>query len=134
MPAPYSVDLRNKAVEAYKNGLGTIAQVAAVFSIGSATLQNYISQKKKTGSLEPKPATGGSKPIISGKKLDFVSNEVSKKPDLTLQELCDKFYKKFKIKVNDSMMCRALQSINYNRKKKSYFAAEQEREDVKKND
>ena len=133
MPAPYSIDLRNKIVEAYESGLGSIAKVAKVFNVGVATLQNYLNQKRQTGSLEPKPATGGKPPVISGKKLGFVCNEVLKKPDLTLQELCDIFYKKFKIKVNDSMMCRALQSVNYNRKKKSYYAAEQERDDVKKN-
>ena len=133
MPAPYSRDLREKVVEAYEGGLGTVAQVAKIFNIGVATLQNYISLKKKTGNLAPKPATGGPEAVISGNKLDFVCKELEKKPDLTLQELCDKFYKKFKIKVNDSMMCRALQSVDYNRKKKSYFAAEQEREDVKKN-
>lgn len=133
MPAPYSIDLRIKVVEAYENGMGSIDKVAKIFNIGVATLKNYISQKKRTGRLEPKPATGGSKPVISGKKLDFVCKEVAGKPDLTLQELCDKFYKKFKVKVNDSMMCRALQSVNYNRKKKSYYAAEQERDDVKKN-
>ncbi|MBP9743567.1 MAG: hypothetical protein KBD37_09435 [Burkholderiales bacterium] len=58
------MDLRKKVVEAYESGLGTIEQVAKIFNIGVATLQNYISQKKSTGSLEPKPKTGGSAPVI----------------------------------------------------------------------
>ena len=87
MPAPYSLDLRNKVEEAYENGLGTIEQVAKIFNIGTATLKIYLSRKKRTGSLCPRPATGGKPAVISGKKLDFVCNEISKKPDLTLQEL-----------------------------------------------
>ena len=49
-----------------------------------------------------------------------------------LAALCEKYFKRRKITVSTSMMCRALKKMNLRRKKKSLYAAEQERKDVKK--
>ena len=133
MPAPYSLDLRTKSVSAYKKGTGTVEQVATVFGIGVATLSNYLRLGREKGSVTPKKATSGSKPTIRGKGLRLLKQQIEKRPDITLKELSHKYEKKLKIKVSTSMVSRALSSMSIRRKKKSHYAAEQDREDVKKN-
>ena len=53
-------------------------------------------------------------------------------PDKTLAEYCELYEEKTNIKVSVPVMCRALKQLNLRRKKKSFYAAEQDRHDVKK--
>lgn len=132
MPAPYSVDLRKRVVEAYSSGKGSIRDIAKMFSIGKSSVSTYLKLQQDNGNLKPKKASGGQSPVIGDKGKAFILKQVEKKADITLLELCDKYFNRFKVKVNDSMMCRALQQLNLRRKKKSLYAAEQDREDIKK--
>lgn len=133
MSTAYSLDLRQKAVSAYENGEGTQEEIASRFSIGLRTLQEWLVLKKETSSLEPKEYIYcGRKPIIGEKELLFVKKLVEEKPDILIIEIRSLYKKKFKVEVAQSMVSRALKKLNLRRKKKSIYAHEQEREDVKK--
>ncbi len=54
MPAPYSLDLRRKAVLAYEEAEGTQQEVAQQFGIGLRTLKEWILLKKETGDVQSK--------------------------------------------------------------------------------
>lgn len=134
MPAPYSLDLRRKAVLAYENGDGTQEEIAERFSIGLRTLQEWLILKNETGDVEPKKHIyRGKKPVIGEKGSLFVKGLVEKKPDILITEIRASYKKKFKVVVAQSMVSRALNKLDLRRKKKSVFAQEQERDDVKKN-
>jgi len=134
MPLIYSLDLRQKSVLAYENGEGTQTEIAARFSIGLRTFQEWLVLKKETGSLEPKEYIYcGRKPIIGKKGSLFLKKLVEDKPDILISDIRISYKKKFKIEVSQSMVSRALEKLNLRRKKKSIYAHEQEREDVKKN-
>jgi len=134
MPLIYSLDLRQKAVSAYENDEGTQTEIAKRFSIGLRTLQEWLVLKKETGSLEPKEYVYcGRKPVIGEKGSLFVKKIVEGKPDILISEIRISYKKRFKVEVAQSMVSRALEKLNLRRKKKSIYAQEQEREDVKKN-
>ena len=133
MPAPYSLDLRKKAVAAYENEEGTQEEISMRFSIGLRTFQEWLVLKKMTGNLDPKKNIDrGKKPIIDEKGLAFIQKLIAKKPDILIDEIRRLYQKKFDKTVAQSMVSRAFKKLNLRRKKKSEYAQEQEREDVKK--
>ena len=54
-----SADLRQRAVEAYERGEGSIEAVASRFSVGSSSLDRWLRLKRTTGSVERAPRSGG---------------------------------------------------------------------------
>lgn len=132
MPAPYSLDLRKKAVSVYENGEGTQEEIAERFSIGLRTLREWLTLKNETGDFFPKEYIyRGKRPIIGEKGALFVKGLIEKKPDILIAEIRTSYKRKFKISVAQSMVSRALKKLNLRRKKKSEYAQEQERDDVK---
>ena len=133
MPVPYSLDLREKAIAAYENGEGTQIEISSRFSIGLRTLQEWLVLKQETGNVNPKEYIHrGRMPIINEKGLLFINKLILEKPDILISEIRSLYKKKFKMIVAQSMVSRALKQLNLRRKKKSIYAQEQERKDVKK--
>jgi transposase len=54
MPAPYSLDIRQKVVEAYVNKEGSIRKLAKRFKISKKAVSGFIARFRRTGKLEPK--------------------------------------------------------------------------------
>ena len=133
MPKAYSIDLRRRAVSAYENGEGTLVEIAERFSIGRTSLTDYLKRKRETGDVLPTKYTPGPKNKISLKGLVYIRALVERKSDILLIEICRKYLSRFKKEISEPTVCRALKKMNFNRKKKSLYAAEQERDDVKKN-
>ena len=64
MPAPYSYDLRQKAIEAVKRGEKKI-EVSRFFKISRNTLDLWLKKEKETGDYEASQSYGrGTKPKI----------------------------------------------------------------------
>jgi len=134
MPGPYSLDLRKKAVLAYEEGTSTQSEIAEQFNISYRTFKGWLSLKKRTGDVKPKEHIyRGPLPIINEKGLFFIKRLVEKKPDILISELRELYANRFKIMVAVGTMSNALAKLNFRRKKKSEYASEQNREDVKKN-
>lgn len=133
MPGPYSLDLRRRAVAASEKGDKTQLEIARQFSIGLRTLKEWIFLKKTTGDVRPKEHVHrGRLPIIGDKGLAYIESIVKSKPDILISEIQSLYAKKFHIKVAQSTVSMALKKLKLRRKKKSSYAIEQEREDVKK--
>src|ERR1700679_2927830 len=108
MSAPYSLDLRRKAVLAYEEGEGTQQEIAQQFDIGLRTLKEWIFIKKETGDVLPKEHVHrGQLPIINHKGLLFIKQTVENKPDILISNIKELYSKKFKVKVAQSMISRA---------------------------
>ena len=135
MPGPYSLDLRRKAVLACEEGEGTQREIAEQFDIGLRTLKEWIFIKKETGDVQPKKHIHrGRLPVIDDKGLSFIKHIIDKKPDILISNIQELYGKKFNVEVAQSMVSRALKKLNLRRKKKSVYAIEQDRDDVKKNE
>src|SRR5918995_2758038 len=85
MANAYGVDLRERAVRAYRRGNGTLDDVAATFAIDRRTLQRWIAHERATGSLVPKPKAGGWRCPID---LPLLHAVIAAAPDATVAELC----------------------------------------------
>ena len=80
MPAPYSYDLRKKAIEAVKRGERKI-QVSRLFKISRNTLELWLKKEKETGDFQPKlPVRIGTVPKIESlaKFREFVAENSEK--------------------------------------------------------
>jgi transposase len=132
MASPYSEDLRWRAVEAYENGEGSQAEIAERFKISLPTFERYWRRYKQTGSVSAIPGEKGRPRLISEEKSFDVKKIIEKKPDTTLQEICDEYNKKNKTNISIFVMYGVVKKLGFRRKKKSHYALEQERPDIKK--
>jgi transposase len=132
MAAPYSVDLRIRAIKAYEDGDGTQTEIAKLYSLGIATFRRYWKQYKETGSIVPVPYKRGRKPAVNEKQMVFIRELVLKQPDSSLKELCSRYNVKRTKKIGISIMFRAICALGFRRKKKSLYASQQDNPEVKK--
>lgn len=114
---PYSLDLRQRIVDTYANGEGSIRELAERFSVAPNTVQNYLTQVRATGSLAPLPHGGGVGPKIDQAGLHEVRKLVEEKNDRTLAELAEQFEQRQQVHVSIPTMHRALQQLGITRKK-----------------
>jgi transposase len=118
------MDLRKRVIAACDEGQ-TIAQVAQRFKV-SASFVNQLRQRRKCGTLDPKPHGGGRQPRLSSEHDQRLRALLAAKPDTTLMELRDKLG----VKVRLSSLWYRLQRLGLTFKK-TLAAAEQGREDVR---
>jgi len=85
----YSMDLRERVVQACDNRIDTQANVAQRFGVSLAWVKKLLLQRKRTGSIAPKPYVPGRKPIFGGEKLEQLKTLVQQTPDATLAELLE---------------------------------------------
>lgn len=132
MARAISLEVREKIVSAYKRGLGTQEEIADMFDVTRRTVSSFIN-KALNDDLNPKKQTGrpGS---IDHEGLNILKDIVLHEPDKTLSEYCVFFEEETDIFISRPVMCRALKKLKLRRKKKSFYAQEQGRPDVKKKD
>ena len=85
MANAYGVELRERAVRAYRRGEGTLVEVAAMFAVDGRTLQRWMAHERATGSLIPRPKAGGWRCPIA---LPLLHAVIATAPDATVAELC----------------------------------------------
>lgn len=112
MPAPYSYDLRSKAISAVKSGERK-TRVCKMFDISRNTLDLWLKKQKETGNFHPvKPKKKG--PNLKVKELDKFQEFVLKNQDKTQKQLAELWGNNL-TQQNVSYACRQL---NITRKKK----------------
>lgn len=128
----YSNDLRQKVIEAYQRGEGSMRQLADRFSVSLNFVWLLIDRHRRTGSLDPKPHGGGQR-----RKLDVVQEQqlldlVRQYPVATLEELAQKFEQTpGGVRISPSTVGLTLRRHGVTRKKVSYHASERdEKEEV----
>ncbi len=112
----YSVDLRQKIIETYKNKEGSIRGVAERFKVSRSFVQKLLKQHQQMGSLAPLPHGGGTPPKLTDYVLE-IEKLLEEKNDATLPELCQNLKEVAGISVSPSTLCRFLQKLNLTRKK-----------------
>lgn len=112
MPAPYDLDLRQKAVAAVERGERK-CDVSRLLGISRNTLDLWLKRKAETGSLEPNTDfLRGTRPTIE----DLVKFRafVEEHGELTQEEM----RKLWPTPVSASAFSRALRKIEFTRKKR----------------
>lgn len=112
----YSVDLRQKIIDTYKNKEGSIRIVSARFKVSRSFVQKLLKQSQKTGSLTPLPHGGGTAPKLTNYAA-CIEKLLQEKNDATLPELCQDLKEHTGINVSRGTLSRFLQKLNVTRKK-----------------
>jgi transposase len=115
MPAPLSVDLRKRVLEAIADG-ATYPEVAARFGIGTASVSRWLTRLRTTGNVEAKP-TGGRKSSLDDDARSVLRWLVWSQPDATLQQLVEMLEYETGHRTNDSTLSRVLAEMGLTRKK-----------------
>ena len=119
MPAAYSIDLRQKIINAYEAKEGSHRQLAQRFKVSLSFVKRLIRRYQETGEIKPKPHGGGARAKITGSDLEQIEQWVEKHPDILLRELCERWEHKRGIPVSIATMYRRLQDLNLTTKKNS---------------
>lgn len=105
----YSLDLRQRIVDAVDNGTDTYVEIAELFGVHESFIYKLLRQRQELGHLAPLPHGGGAHQKLNDKTLDLLTDLVKQTPDMTLNELQQQCRKRAKIKVSISTIWYGLE-------------------------
>jgi len=109
MPAPLSVDLRQRIVDSYFDGEGTHAQIAERFRVSPSSVTRCLALARAQESLEPLPHSGGrSHQKIFDEHQEALRKWLQEQPDLTLAELCELLLTNYGVEITTTQVSRVL--------------------------
>lgn len=112
-----SQDLRQRLLQTVDEGK-TQAQAASFFKVSETTVKRYVRQRREKGHVQPKPIPG--RPPSKRAPLEAtLQSQLERWPDATLQEHCEAWEAEAGLKVSISTMSRAIEHLQWTRKKKS---------------
>ena len=91
MPAPLSKDLRRRIFEAYRNGEGTLNDIAERFQVGSASVTRLARLFRQSGTLQAKPHNGGPETRVRPEDMPMIEAWLKQNPSLTQSELAQHY-------------------------------------------
>ncbi len=124
----YSIDLRQKVIDAHNNGEGSQRQLAKRFSVSLSFVQSLLRRFRFCGTVEAKPHSGGQSAKLNSEQIALVMLLVEEDNDAILVELCvSEAYRRYRllelagVKISRATMGRITQKLNLTRKKKQYM-------------
>lgn len=117
MPAPLSVDLRQRVISAYQAKEGSQRQLAERFKVSLSFVRDLSRHYRETGTVEAKPHGGGAVAKLTEAQLPLVQALIEAQPDALLVELCERFAQKSGVSVSVSTMQRAGYRLGWSVKK-----------------
>lgn len=84
--AAYSLDLRQRIVDALERGSDTKRNIAKIFNVHESFIYKLLRQKRDTGEIAPLPHGGGASPKLNDEHLHILADLVILHPDATLEE------------------------------------------------
>jgi transposase len=114
----YSIDLRQKIVEAYKKGDISQRQLAEQFNVALSFIEKLLKQYRTTQSVAPKIRTQQTPPKLNPEQLEVLRQLVETKNDATLEELRQALAQKTGVSVSRSTVDRMLTKLDLTCKKK----------------
>jgi transposase len=91
---PYSLDFRQKVVEAYEAGGISQRQLAKNFRVTVSFVQNLLKQKRQLGTIAPKVRTQQTPTKLNADQLKILRQLVEEQPDAILAEYQERLHKK----------------------------------------
>ena len=128
----YGPDLRQRIVNAYDNGEGSIRELADRFAVSPNTVQNYVTQRRVTGQLAPARHTGGPPRALRLADESALRALVAEQNDRTDAEYAALLAARTGCDVSARTINRAWRRLGFTRKKKVLHATEQDRPDVQR--
>ena len=114
---PISLDLRQRIVSAYEHGEGSQAQIAQRFEVATTTVERLLKQYRETGSLEPRKQGAPPPLVVSEEERACVKAWIEAQPDLTQDQLRERFEEETGRRVSRRTMGRVRTRLGLTRKK-----------------
>jgi putative transposase len=112
-----AVDLRARAVAAYRRGEGTQAEVARLFDVGEASLRRWLRRDRETGSVAPiVDYRHGPARKIDTVRMDHLESLLGEHADATNEELAELLAERTGLTVSASSISRAVALLGWTRK------------------
>lgn len=132
MPISYSIDFRKKILDAYNNREGTNQDIANRFKISISTVKRIGKRFKETGKVETYLNRSGRKMKISENIINKLLLKIKDDPNLTLKEMQKILANKLGVNVTIPTIYMSIKNKDVRYKKKSHYASQRDRDDVKK--
>ena len=118
----YSVDLRERIVEAVLERRFSIREAANTFRVGHATVERYLRRYRERGELAAcKPPGRPSR--VNGEQLSALRKQLEAHNELTLLEHCELWEKDTGMKLSYVTMHRLSNRLGVSRKKRRFQPA-----------
>ena len=116
--AAYSLDLRQRIIEAVEKGDKTKREIAEIFSIHESFIYKLLRQQRERGDIAPLPHGGGATALLQEEHLLLLTDLVAASPDATLEELRTQMKKKGRVAASLATIWRGLEALELSRKKR----------------
>lgn len=113
----YSLDLRQKIVDAYAAGNISQRQLAQRFQVALSFIQKLLKRYRETGSIAPKQRTQQTPTKLNAEQLLVLEQLVEATNDATLDELRYQLEQKTGVLIGRSTLDRMLTKLNLTVKK-----------------
>ncbi len=117
MPKAYSMDLRQKIVDAYDRGGISQRRLAQKFDVAKSFVQKLLKQRRETGSIAPKVRQEQTPPKLNQEHRVILIQRVEANNDATLAELCEQIYQHTGVRVGTTTMHNTLKKLDLTFKK-----------------
>jgi transposase len=111
----YSVDLREKIVEAVGRGMPKM-EVARTFGVGISTVKRYVNSAQEGGSLWPGKSPGKPRKLDES-AMRLLEEDLHSRPEVNYTQRADYLSTIYGLGVSESTICRAIKRMGYTRKK-----------------
>lgn len=114
---PYSLDLRQKVVDAYDAGGISQRKLAAQFRVAPSIVEKLLRQRRTLGTIEPQIRQEQTKPKLGPEHCLILKDLVKQHNDRTLDELRFLLQEQTEVLVSTSTLDRTLNKLGITRKK-----------------
>ncbi len=118
MPKPYSLDLRERVLEAYLADEETIEEIAARFDVGRTTVVKWVALYRETGGVAPRETKPGPSSTVTPKQISVLRKIIARRPDLTYDELTQRWNRALGTDRHRSTTVRVVIGLGYTLKKR----------------
>jgi transposase len=112
----YSQDLRERVLRAVDQGMPR-SEIVRVLGVSLATIGRYLKQHRETGHVQPKAIPGRPSKKIQPLQAGLLG-QLEAFPDATLAQHCQSWEQSHGIQVSRWSLSRAIQRLNWTRKKR----------------
>jgi transposase len=113
----YSIDLRQKIIDAHNQQEGSQRQLAKRFRVSLSFVQTLLKRYRIDRTVEPREHGGGQPAKLSPEQEAIVATLVEEDNDAILVELCDRLEQRVGVRVSRATMGRIVQKLKLTRKK-----------------
>ncbi len=112
----YSLDLREKIVDAVLRRGMSKAQAARTFGVGATSVKRYVKLREEGKPLSPGKAPG-KKGKLGQSGMKLLEEDLHARPTLSYEQRADYLFKLLGERVSISTICRMIKRLGYTRKK-----------------